>query len=165
MELTSFTIHLFLFMTLRAFRYAAACAHSATLLLARISFHSISFHSIRISFHSIRIPFHSIPFHFHSISFHSISLAFPPLATFQACNKCRHWLICRTSLKLVIRAFLRFALIAREIVRRSLNVRFVFLFIANLLVFNELLPFGRTYLLMGHERQVLWFDITGCHCT
>ncbi len=82
------------------------------------------------------------------IPFHSISLAFPPLATFQACNKCRHWLIRRPCLKLVIRALFRFTLIACEIVRRSLNVRFVFLFIANLLVLNKFLPFVRAHLLM-----------------
>ena len=77
-----------------------------------------------------------------------IELAFPPLATFQACNKCRHWLICRTCLKLVIRALFRFTLIACEIVRRSLNVRFVFLFVANLLVLDEFLPFVRAHLLV-----------------
>ena len=41
-------------------------------------------------------------------------LAFPPRSTFNTRHKCRHWLIRRTSLQLVITAFLRLTFSARK---------------------------------------------------
>ena len=84
-----------------------------------------------------------------------IILAFPPFSAFQACDKCGHGLIRRASLKLVIRAFLRFALIARKVAGGSFDIWLVLLLVANLFVFNQLLPFIRTNFLVGHECDFL----------
>ena len=55
-------------------------------------------------------------------------LTLPSITTINTCYKCSHWLICRSSLHLIISTLIRMTFSTLECICRSYNIRLIFIF-------------------------------------